>query len=167
VIRLGARQNRDTHGLSCRPSRLYRPRMTSIIRTGRPEDISEVLAVWTAAEAVPTVSDDADSLKLLIAHDSAALLVAEKDGRIVGTLIATWDGWRAGMWRLAVLPEHRRRGIARRLVERAEELHRRRGARRIATFVVTTGATSGDFWTALGYQAQIERRRFVKNLTAD
>jgi ribosomal protein S18 acetylase RimI-like enzyme len=39
----------------------------------------------------------------------------------VGTLVAAWDGWRGNMYRLAVLPEHRRAGIGRELVDAGYE----------------------------------------------
>lgn len=138
--------------------------MTVEIRTGNDDDIAAVLAVWAAAAVEPTVTDDADSLRTLLDHDPAALLVAEREGRVVGTLVATWDGWRGSMWRLAVHPDHRRQGIARALVEHAEQRLRRRGARRIALIVATDTPSPTSFWTALGYDSQASRLRLVKNL---
>ena len=52
--------------------------------------------------------------------------------RIVGTAIVTWDGWRAGIWRLAALAEWRRGGVARALFTEAERRLRATGARRIS-----------------------------------
>jgi len=134
------------------------------IRPGGNDDIDAVLALWAAADAEPTVTDDADSIRCLIRHDPDALLVAEQDGRLVGTLIATWDGWRAAMWRLAIHPDHRRLGIASRLVRWAEDRFLRLGARRIALFVDTADPSPGEFWVACGYEPQSHRRRLVKNL---
>jgi ribosomal protein S18 acetylase RimI-like enzyme len=47
------------------------------------------------------------------------LLVAEIDDKIVGSIIATFDGWRGIIYRLAVHPNVRRQGIARRLAQKA------------------------------------------------
>ncbi|MGO9498921.1 MAG: GNAT family N-acetyltransferase [Solirubrobacteraceae bacterium] len=48
--------------------------------------------------------------------------MAESDeGELVGALIAGWDGWRGNMYRLAVGPDHRRRGVARRSLDAGEE----------------------------------------------
>lgn len=41
--------------------------------------------------------DDADAVVLVLDQD--ALLVAARDGRIIGTLIAGWDGWRGSIAR--------------------------------------------------------------------
>jgi ribosomal protein S18 acetylase RimI-like enzyme len=138
--------------------------MDAQIRAARADDVDAVLAVWASADVEPTVTDDRASILRLLAHDSSALLVAEHDDQIVGTLIATWDGWRGSMWRLAVRPDHRRQGIAQALVATAEQRLQALGATRIATFVVTTDDTPSGFWAACGYQAQTDRRRFVKNV---
>jgi ribosomal protein S18 acetylase RimI-like enzyme len=136
--------------------------MVTIRRAGEA-DIPSVLEIWAAAAAEPTVTDDEPGVRTLLAHDADALLVAEVDGAAVGTLIATWDGWRGHFYRLAVLPEHRRRGIAGELLHEAEHRLRARGARRLNAIVVDGQAWATGFWLDAGYEAQAERLRFVKN----
>ena len=84
----------------------------AVVRPGRLEEIPEVLGLWRQAGSVPSVSDDPASLEQLLATSEDALLVAEVDGRLAGTVIAGWDGWRANFYRLAVHPASRRRGVA-------------------------------------------------------
>jgi ribosomal protein S18 acetylase RimI-like enzyme len=138
--------------------------MDAQIRVAGVADVDDVLALWAADDVEPTVTDDRDGVRRLLDHDPGALLVAERDGQLVGTLVVTWDGWRGSMWRLVVHPAHRRNGIARTLVEVGEQRLRSLGVRRIATFVVTADEAPSDFWSACGYQPQTHRRRFVKNL---
>lgn len=137
------------------------------IRPCRRDEIGLVLDVWVRADAHPTVTDDADSIQLLMTRDPDALLVAESAGRILGTLIAAWDGWRGTFHRLAVVPEWRRQGIARLLVEAGERRLRARGARRLAALIVPSDAPAVAFWESAGYDRQEGRLRFVKNLGAD
>ncbi len=79
-------------------------------------DAGSVLLLWADSDAEPTRTDDLESLQRLITHDPAALIVAEDDGRLVGSVIVGSDGWRGSVYRLAVAPPHRRRGLGRRLL---------------------------------------------------
>ena len=127
------------------------PTGAAVVRPGRREEIVEVLAVWREAGSVPSVSDDPTSLERLLATSEDALLVAEADGRVVGTIIAGWDGWRANFYRLAVLPSARRRGIALRLAAEAERRLAAKGARRLSAIVMSEHDPAVALWLAAGY----------------
>src|SRR3954470_19539021 len=87
--------------------------MHAAVRAGGSDDVPAVLALWASARSAnASTPDTPESLERLLATDAGALLVAEHDGAVVGALIAAWDGWRGGMYRLAVDPPHRRRRIA-------------------------------------------------------
>jgi len=62
------------------------------LRPARADDVPAGLALWRAAGLFPSTTDDADSVRGLIARDAEALLVAEIDGEIVGSVCGTWDG---------------------------------------------------------------------------
>jgi len=125
-------------------------------------DAPAVVALWREAEAEQTHTDDEGSVRRLIERDPAALIVAEADGRLVGSVIAGWDGWRGSIHRLAVVPSHRRRGLGGRLVRLAEERLAAAGAVRYQAIVVETDRQATAFWQAIGWQQQTERLRFVK-----
>ena len=73
-----------------------------------------MLALWDRCRSSHAVTPDSpERVAQLVADDPEALLLAELDGELVGTVIGAWDGWRGNFYRLAVLPEHRRRGIGR------------------------------------------------------
>jgi ribosomal protein S18 acetylase RimI-like enzyme len=135
-----------------------------LLRHADVGDVAAILAAWVDADAEPTVTDDADGLRTLLAHAPDSVLVAVDGERIVGTLIVGWDGWRGGFYRLAVVPELRRRGIASRLVAQGERELAGLGARRLSVFAVTGDPGAVHFWRAAGYAEQLDRRRLVKNL---
>jgi|SRR4051794_1347033 ribosomal protein S18 acetylase RimI-like enzyme len=135
-----------------------------VLRPATADDITTVLAFWLDATAEPSTTDDADALAALLARSPGALIVAEDDEVIVGTVVAGWDGWRGTIYRLAVAPAHRRRGIATMLVTAAEQYLRDRGARRMHLIVsIAGGAGAEAFWTAAGYEAT-SQVRMVKDL---
>jgi ribosomal protein S18 acetylase RimI-like enzyme len=138
------------------------------IRPGRAEECPTVLEVWQRAEATPSATDSLTELRRLVGEPQAQLLVAvDAKGRIVGTAIAGWDGWRAGIYRLAVVPEARRRGVARALVEAGERWLAARGARRMSVLVERHDPAAVAFWDALGaagYRRDPHMMRYVKAL---
>ena len=143
-----------------------RPEIVTI-RSASVDDIVEVLAFWAEATVEPSATDDVDSVAALLRVDAESLLLAQRDdGTIVGTVIASWDGWRGAMYRLAVLPSHRRRGIAATLVEEGERRLRAKGARRFHLIVLEDEAPAQAFWTAVGYERQSGRLRYVKTFRA-
>jgi ribosomal protein S18 acetylase RimI-like enzyme len=132
------------------------------IRSGRLADLEEVLAVWKRADAVPSVTDDIEGLRGLLDRDPEALLVAVEDDRIVGTMIAGFDGWRGLMYRLAVVPDRRREGIARSLVDAGEARLRALGARRAIAMIVREHDEAVALWEACGYDADPRMGRWIK-----
>ena len=104
-------------------------------RAGRA-DAPAVLELWAEARSEhASTADRIDDVERLIGDSPAALLVAERDGEIVGVLIAAWDGWRGNMYRLAVRTGQRRQGIGLALTRAGEEYLRGCGARRITALV--------------------------------
>ena len=102
-------------------------------------------------------------MRQLLEGDEQALLVAESGGAVIGSLIATWDGWRGNFYRLAVLPEHRRRGVARALLEEGERRLLARGALRLCAIVDGADAGALELWRSAGYERQPQQVRLVKH----
>ena len=139
--------------------------MNAAIRAATAADIGAVLAVWAQARsAAARTPDDPQFVERLLERDPGALLVAEADGEVVGVLIAGWDGWRGNVYRLAVLPSHRRQGIALRLVEAGHDRLRALGARRVTALVGGEEGAAHRLWRAVGYQRDEFVHRFVRNL---
>ena len=135
-----------------------------VVRSAELEDAPSILELWRRAGSFPTRTDNEESIRSLIAHDRNAVLVAEEDAALTGSLVAAFDGWRGTLFRLAVLPAHRRRGVARKLVAEGERRLRERGAARINLYAIKAETVAIDFWNALGFEPDDRCRRFVKNL---
>ena len=92
--------------------------------------------------AEPTSTDSADALAGLLRRDPGALIVAEVDGRIVGSVIAGWDGWRGVHLPLGGGADHRRHGLGQSLLRAAEDHLAELGARRLHAIVVGANANA-------------------------
>jgi ribosomal protein S18 acetylase RimI-like enzyme len=135
------------------------------IRTAEQADTPSVLALWRAAESLPSVTDTEDALKRLLKRDPDSLLLAEADREIIGSLIIAWDGWRGSFYRLAVDPRWRRQGIATALIGAGEKRMRGLGAIRLTAIVVDEELVAMELWSAAGYERQAGVSRFVRVLS--
>ncbi|MEJ3743362.1 GNAT family N-acetyltransferase [Actinomycetes bacterium KLBMP 9797] len=132
------------------------------IRGAQMGEVDAILEFWREAAEGTSVSDDPAGVTTLITRDPEALLLAEMDGRIVGSIIAGWDGWRAHLYRLAVHPEYRRRGIGTALLQAAEQRLIALGARRGDAMVLDRNTLAHHAWSAAGYTRDTPWTRWIK-----
>lgn len=134
------------------------------VREAREEELEAVLAVWREAYATVAVTDSLGDVRQAANGNTSVLLVAETKGRIVGTVIGGFDGWRGNIYRLAVHPDYQRQGIARRLVSELEARLTDIGAKRITALVERDHPWATGFWDAAGYGLDEGMARYVRNL---
>ena len=135
---------------------------TFFIRECRPEEAEALLALWRVAGTSPSVTDTIADIRGTI-EGPAFVLIAEADRRIVGSLIATFDGWRGNMYRIAVHPGYRRCGIGRALVQEGERCLMEQGAKRITALVEEKYPWAVAFWSSIGYEIEPGIVRFFRN----
>jgi ribosomal protein S18 acetylase RimI-like enzyme len=135
------------------------------LRAVTRDDVPVLLALWeVAAENNSRPADSAEKVETLLVRDPDACIVAEMDGRVVGSIIAGWDGWRAHLYRLAVHRDARRLGIGAALLAEAEKRLVALGAARIDAMVLEGNELGQSIWRASGYEAQDDWRRWVRPL---
>lgn len=133
------------------------------VRHAGAADVPRLMEFWEgSAENAARPQDSVALVEALLARDPAAILVAELEGRLVGSVIAGWDGWRAHLYRLAVAPEARGRGLARHLLGHAEDRLRALGATRFDAMVLDGNDAGARLWRSAGYAPQGEWSRWVK-----
>jgi ribosomal protein S18 acetylase RimI-like enzyme len=135
------------------------------VRRCRQPDVPAVLDLWTQTRSEhASTPDRVDDVERLVTESPASLLVAERNGEIVGALIAAWDGWRGNMYRLAVRDGHRREGIGLTLTRAGEDYLRQCGVRRVTALVAFEDEVAGGFWESADYPLDQEIGRRVRNL---
>ncbi|MFF3828393.1 GNAT family N-acetyltransferase [Streptomyces griseus] len=135
------------------------------LRAATPADLDAVLAFWKVAAEGTSISDDGDGVARLVERDPDALILAEREGALVGTVIAGFDGWRCHLYRLAVHPDQRRRGVGGALLAAAGERFVALGGRRADAMVLDRNTSAHHAWRAAGYEAEPQWSRWVKHLT--
>jgi ribosomal protein S18 acetylase RimI-like enzyme len=125
--------------------------VTARIREFREDDYEAVLRVWREAGLTIKPSDTLPELRKVVDRNPGTFLVAEEEGTVVGTVIGAWDGRRAWVYHLAVLPAARGRGTGRMLMEELERRLRAIGATKLNLLIEPGNAAVGDFYRKLGY----------------
>ncbi|MET0928846.1 MAG: GNAT family N-acetyltransferase [Aeromicrobium sp.] len=128
-------------------------------------DVEAVIALWSVAgENAARPSDSATDVERLLARDPTSLVVATDGDELVASVIVGWDGWRCHLYRLAVHPGHRRRGLGRLLLDHAEQRFADAGGKRADAMVLDENELGRSLWEAAGYTRQDEWSRWVKTL---
>lgn len=124
-----------------------------VVREFCLDDYEGLIALWEAARLPyrPQGRDAREAFARQIREPTAIYLVAELEGTLVGSVLGTHDGRKGWINRLAVHPERRRRGIARRLVGEIERRLRAGGIEIVAALVEDWNATSLRVFERLGY----------------
>jgi ribosomal protein S18 acetylase RimI-like enzyme len=129
-------------------------------------DVDSILHFWKqAAEDSTRPMDCPDAVHRMIDRDADALVLVTHDDLIVGSLVIGWDGWRCHLYRLAVLPGYRRRGIGTALLHRAKERFLAFGGTRADAMVLDGNDAAHQLWLRAGYARQDEWSRWVKPLS--
>ena len=128
-------------------------------------DIDELISFWSInSENANRPIDTRELVMQLIEKDSEALTVAIKESRIIGTVIAGWDGWRGSIYRLTVENSARRSGLGTQLMTLAEQRLMRLGAQWVSAMVLDSNHEAHPFYSSLNYTKQVEWHRWIKDL---
>jgi ribosomal protein S18 acetylase RimI-like enzyme len=136
------------------------------IRPYRDEDYDRVMELW-AEGGLPLKPQGRDSLENIgrqIVLPNVLFLVAEaaEGGRVVGTVLATHDGRKGWVNRLAVDAGLRRKGLGARLVREAERWLEAQGMDILACLIEDDNAVSMTVFERLGYKKHPEIIYFAK-----
>jgi ribosomal protein S18 acetylase RimI-like enzyme len=133
-----------------------------LVRAYRRGDGDDLRALW--ADAGPGSEDDDDrTLKRFAERNPDLLLVATQKDAIVGSAMGAWDGRTGWIYHVTATSDHRRSGLATRLVTEVESRLRSLGATTINAIVRDDNPDAVLFWEAAGY-ARAPTRQFNKRL---
>jgi ribosomal protein S18 acetylase RimI-like enzyme len=119
-----------------------------------PQDYSAVIALWQSAGSGVHVrrSDSAEEIEKKLSRDPDLFLVAEHDGRIIGTVMGGFDGRRGMIYHLAVVREYRQFGLGTALMDEVERRLKERGCLRSYLLVTRDNPSALDFYSRRGWE---------------
>jgi len=125
-----------------------------IIRPFSLADTEQTIALWRECELVVSHNDPVKDIQRKMKVDPELFLVGERDGQVIATAMAGYEGHRGWIYYLAVSPNHRHQGLGRAIVHEAENLLLAKGAPKIDLMVRSTNTEVISFYQSLGYATE-------------
>lgn len=126
------------------------------IRVFETEDTEEVVQLWEECGLTRPWNDPRADIKRKLTTQPDLFLVVVDSGfngsKIVGSVMAGYDGHRGWLYYLATAPSHRGQGLGRALVAEAERRLEAIGCPKIQLMVRADNAQAADFYAGLDYE---------------
>jgi ribosomal protein S18 acetylase RimI-like enzyme len=126
--------------------------VTMTFRELNESDVEKVTALWREVDLVRPWNDPERDFHGAIVGATSAVLGAEIDGVLVGTVMVGFDGHRGWLYYVAVAPLARRSGVGTALTHRAEEWLTERGAHKVQLMGRRGNDVPRLFYSELGYE---------------
>ncbi len=133
------------------------------------EHYESICKIWerSGLPYKPKGRDSYDSLKFRLENTPTWILGAFDDNQLVGVVVATHDGQRGWINRLATDPEYQRRGIAKELLTEAEELLKKKGIGLWAALIEEDNIASRKFFSKQDYIESPDLIYYSKRISKD
>ena len=132
--------------------------MEIAIRNVTIEDYDKLCELWNSTEQSRLeqnpVDDSRDGIARYLRRNPTTCFLAcpaEDPRRVIGVILTGHDGRRAIIHHMCIHPEFRRRGIARMLLQEAEEALRAEGITKVFGLVFKDNDPANAFWESQGY----------------
>jgi ribosomal protein S18 acetylase RimI-like enzyme len=139
------------------------------LRALRSEEVRLLSGLWTDAGLPfrPKGRDSLQNLREQRRNDPELFVGAFLGGSLVGAVIASDDGRKGWINRLAVLPSARGKGIAAMLVRYCEDILRRRGRLLLCVHIEGYNKDSMKMFESLGYSKEEDIFYYTKRESPD
>ncbi len=145
-----------------------------LIRTMTIEDYDSVYELWTSTEqsarALNPVDDSRDGIARYLRRNPSTCFVACRNDdprKVIGVILTGHDGRRGIVHHMCVRPDHRRQGIARSLVRKAEAALQAEGISKVFGLVFKDNDAANAFWEEQGYTLRTNLNYRNKSINPD
>lgn len=119
------------------------------------DDLAAVIELWSRTEGVGlNESDSPAALGCFLARNPGLSRVARDGDKLVAAVLCGHDGRRGFLYHLAVLPEYRRQGLGRDLVEQCLAALGELGIQKCNALVYRDNAEGRQFWQQIGFETR-------------
>lgn len=144
-----------------------------MIRIMTIEDYDKVYELWRKIKGfgIRSIDDSRVGIEQFLKRNPTTSIVAEENGKIIGSILCGHDGRRGCLYHVCVDEEYRRRGIGKAMVVKAMEALQAENINKVSLIAFTKNDIGNSFWRTIGWEKRedLNYYEFVlneKNITA-
>ncbi len=128
------------------------------IRTMTAEDYDGVYALWMTIRgfAIRSIDDSRVGVERFLRRNPDTSVVAEENGRIVGSILCGHDGRRGCLYHVCVHADYRMQGIGKRMVVFCMNALKREEISKVSLIAFTKNDVGNAFWNRIGWTRRLD-----------
>ena len=129
-----------------------------MVRIMTIEDYEGVYALWKKIKGcgIRSIDDSKEGVARFLKRNPTTSVVAEKDGRIVGSILCGHDGRRGCLYHVCVDEDYRRHGIGKRMVVFAMKALKEEKINKVSLIAFTENDIGNAFWNRIGWTERLD-----------
>ena len=129
-----------------------------MVRIMTMEDYEGVYALWKKIKGfgIRSIDDSKEGVARFLKRNPTTSVVAEKDGRIVGSILCGHDGRRGCLYHVCVDEDYRRHGIGKRMVVFAMKALKEEKINKVSLIAFTENDIGNAFWNTIGWTERLD-----------
>ena len=128
------------------------------VRTMTIEDFDQVHALWMTISgfAIRSIDDSREGVERFLRRNPTTSVVAEEDGKIVGSILCGHDGRRGCLYHVCVHKDYRMRGIGKAMVVYAMNALKAEEISKVSLIAFTRNDIGNAFWNRIGWTRRMD-----------
>lgn len=129
-----------------------------IIRVMTIEDYDAVFALWKKIKGfgIRSIDDSREGVARFLKRNPTTSVVAETEGKIVGSILCGHDGRRGCLYHVCVDEKYRRHGIGKSMVVQAMRALKEEGINKVSLIAFTKNDIGNAFWNTIGWTERLD-----------
>ena len=144
-----------------------------MIRVMTIDDYDEVYALWKKIKGfgIRSIYDSREGVKRFLKRNPTTSVVAEEEGKIVGSILCGHDGRRGCLYHVCVDEEYRRHGIGKKMVVHTMKALKDEEINKVSLIAFTENDVGNAFWNTIGWTERLDLNYYdftlnERNITA-
>ncbi len=140
-----------------------------MVRTMTINDYENVEKLWKKIKGfvIRSIDDSKDGIERFLKRNPTTCVVAEEEGRIVGSILCGHDGRKGCMYHVCVDPDFRRKGIGKSMVLYAIEKLQEEKINDVSIIAFTANDIGNAFWKKLGWELRCDINSYEVELNKE